>query len=148
MPFRSGDCRAFSLAPIAGAGRAVRGDGGGLPSIIGHVPAAALELNGWRRQNALKAASAFLTPGQRRIRKLLDFLNVLSALRASILVKRQFNLLTKALTSIIYARPWRVKKYATASRLCVKTPVCMPFRGVPRPRGRNDSPARVIAQTL
>ena len=109
MPFLFGDCRAFSLVPIARTAGAVRGPGGGLPRIIGHVPAAPLELNGRRRQNSLELACAFLTLGQRRVREFLDFLNVLSALRANVLVKRQFNLLRKALPTIISARLGRVK---------------------------------------
>src|SRR5215471_11920107 len=74
-------------------GRLVRarsrsGGSGWLPRVVGHVPAAALELDGGRREQAFELAPTFLTGPERPVRKLLNLLDVRATFAASILVER------------------------------------------------------------
>lgn len=59
-----------------------------LIGVIGHVPSRSLELNRGRRDHLLDAAAAFRTLLKHLVRKLLDFLELMTALFALIFVKR------------------------------------------------------------
>ena len=56
--------------------------------VVGHVPARSLELDGGRGDHLLDAAAAFRTLLEHLVGKLLNFLELMTALFALIFVKR------------------------------------------------------------
>lgn len=59
-----------------------------LVGVVGHVPARSLELDGGRGDHLLDASAAFRTLLEHLVGKLLNFLELMTALFALIFVKR------------------------------------------------------------